>query len=230
MNAGISRCWRNRRSITTPSARAAAIASSTSPPVPASRGVEDPGGAACWCRGRRGRGPRPSSTRLAPCRAPPAAPRSRRRPGRRVAGLAVGPGDDDGHGLAGERRPGRRPAPGGRGHHVLGDRPRARQAALLGVEVGAGEHRDDAGRGLGGRGVERGDPRVREGAAQDGQVQHARQRRCCRSTGAAGDQVLVLLAPARLADLEPRRRSSTAVTGRPPPPLAAACTAATMFW
>jgi len=36
MNAGISRCWRYSRSITMPSARALAIASSTLPPVPAS--------------------------------------------------------------------------------------------------------------------------------------------------------------------------------------------------
>ena len=36
MNAGISRCWRYSRSITMPSVRAFAIASSTSPPVPAS--------------------------------------------------------------------------------------------------------------------------------------------------------------------------------------------------
>ena len=36
MNAGISRCWRYSRSITMPSARAFSMASSTSPPVPAS--------------------------------------------------------------------------------------------------------------------------------------------------------------------------------------------------
>ena len=36
MKAGISRCWRNSRSITTPSVRAFSMASSTSPPVPAS--------------------------------------------------------------------------------------------------------------------------------------------------------------------------------------------------
>ena len=36
MNAGISRCWRYSRSITMPSVRAFAIASSTLPPVPAS--------------------------------------------------------------------------------------------------------------------------------------------------------------------------------------------------
>ena len=36
MNAGISRCWRYSRSITMPSVRALAIASSTLPPVPAS--------------------------------------------------------------------------------------------------------------------------------------------------------------------------------------------------
>ena len=35
MNAGTSRCWRRRRSMTTPSTRARAMASSTSPPVPA---------------------------------------------------------------------------------------------------------------------------------------------------------------------------------------------------
>ena len=35
MNAGMSRCWRYSRSITMPSVRAAAMASSTSPPVPA---------------------------------------------------------------------------------------------------------------------------------------------------------------------------------------------------
>ncbi len=35
MNAGIRRCWRNSRSTTTPSARAVAMASSTSLPVPA---------------------------------------------------------------------------------------------------------------------------------------------------------------------------------------------------
>ena len=36
MKAGISRCWRYSRSITMPSPRAFAIASSTLPPVPAS--------------------------------------------------------------------------------------------------------------------------------------------------------------------------------------------------
>ncbi len=42
MNAGISRCWRYSRSITMPSVRALAMASSTSPPVPGVGGVEDP--------------------------------------------------------------------------------------------------------------------------------------------------------------------------------------------
>ena len=57
MNAGISRCWRYSRSITMPSVRAFAMASSTLPPVPASRGVEDSTARTCWCRGRGARGP-----------------------------------------------------------------------------------------------------------------------------------------------------------------------------
>ena len=44
MNAGISRCWRNSRSITTPLARASAIASSTLPPLPCACGVQLPEG------------------------------------------------------------------------------------------------------------------------------------------------------------------------------------------
>ena len=112
----------------------------------------------------------------------------------RVGGLVPVPGHHDGHRLAdvadlvgGHRRV-------GRDHDVRGDRPGARQAALLVGEVGAGERGDDAGSAAGGADVHRGDPRVRERAAQEGHVQHAGQADVVGPVGLAGDQSGVFLA------------------------------------
>src|SRR5690606_3921091 len=64
-----------------------------------------------------------------------------------------------------------------------------------------GDHGDDVGRGLGGAGVDAGDPGVGVGAPHHGQVQHPLQLHVVGPPGAAGDEALVLLAAAVPADL-----------------------------
>ena len=167
MNAGTSRCWRNWRSITTPFE---AGVGDGGVDVRAGAGlgrVEDPGGADVAVQRRGGPGAAPSAT--AACHV---------QHDRQlvvvdvhqlggVPGLAQRARRHDGDGLAGERDvvdgQGRVP----RGLHVRGDRPRVGQAALLGVQVGAGVDGDDAGRRQRGARVDRGDRGVRERAAHD---------------------------------------------------------------
>jgi hypothetical protein len=90
-----------------------------------------------------------------------------------------------------------------RDHDVLGDRPGARQAALLPGEVRAGEGSHHAGHGTGGGQVDPGDPRVRVRAAGEGHVQHAGQLDVVGPVRLAGDQARVLLADAGPAHLGP---------------------------
>jgi hypothetical protein len=146
----------------------------------------------------------------------------------RVTGLARRPGHDDRDRLTGERDVVDRQGRVARGLHVRRDRPGGGQGALLGVEVGTGEDRDDVARGLGGGGVDAGDAGVGVGAAHEGEVEHARQHHVVGPPGATGDQPLVLLAAARPADL----RLGTVVDGGhcAAPAVAADFTAATMFW
>ena len=202
MNAGISRCWRYSRSITMPSVRAFSMASSTLLPVPASAESKTH-----------------SADLLVPRSGCASAPRSRR-PGRLlevdrgrqllvvdvdqlggVAGLGRGPRDDHGDGLAGEGDPvgGQRRVR--RRDLVGGDRPGVDAGALAVAEVGAGEHGDDVGGRRRGAGVDVGDPRVGEGAAHHREVQHPGGLEVVGPAGASGDQALVLLAAALLADL-----------------------------
>ena len=77
---------------------------------------------------------------------------------------------------------------------VIGDRPGAGKAALLVSQIGAGQHRDHAWGRLGRIGVDRGDPGVRDRAADHPQVEHAGHRQVVREPAAAGDEALVLLA------------------------------------
>ncbi len=149
-----------------------------------------------------------------------------------VAGLSRRPRDHHGHHLAGESSAVHR-------HRrvvgcllVGGDRPCRDEAALLLGHVGAGEHRDDV-RGLLGLGcVDRGDPGVGERAAHHRQVQHAGELDVVGPAGASGDQPLVLLADAGLADLR-RGRARLVGDGHAAPPSvvpAAVFTALTMLW
>jgi len=85
--------------------------------------------------------------------------------------------------------------------HVRGDRPGTRQTALLLGEVLPGVDRDDARALAHLADVERGDLRVREGAAEHGEVQHAGKHDVVGVAGAAGDQPGVFLAQPRLAEL-----------------------------
>ena len=141
MNAGISRCCRNVRCTSTSASR---MACSTSPPVPAS--AESKVQVALTLV------PRSGCTRSAPSAAAAARSSTTGRSSYstsisssaslRLVGAA---GHHDGDGFAGEVHRVHREGRCGRRLHVLGDRPCARQAALLGGEVGAGEDRDDTG-------------------------------------------------------------------------------------
>ena len=151
-----------------------------------------------------------------------------------IARLADRPGHDDDDGLAGERDVVDRDRGVTGRLHVRRDRPRARQAALFGVQVGAGQDRHHIGGGLGRGRVDRGDPGMCVGAAHERQVQHAGQRDVVGPLGATGDQALVLFAQAGLAQLA---GGGAVVDGGHATPagvealaLAAACTDFTMFW
>ena len=84
---------------------------------------------------------------------------------------------------------------------VRGDRPGARQAALLVGEVRAGERGDHAGDLERAAHVDAGDPGVREWAAHEGDVQHPGQDDVVGPVGLAGDQPGVLLAGTGPAEL-----------------------------
>ncbi len=70
----------------------------------------------------------------------------------------------------------------------------------LELEVAGDQHREHAGPGLGGLGVDRDDPGVGLGRAHERRVQQARQDDVVDVGGAAGDQARVLLALHRAAD------------------------------
>ena len=117
-----------------------------------------------------------------------------------------------------------------RDHDVRGDRPGAGQAALLVGEVRAGVGGDDARLAAGRADVHRGDPRVRVRAAQEGDVQHPGQRDVVGPVGLAGDQALVFLAQAGLADFACCRLRGLGLCGHSlTPAWAARRTARTMF-
>ena len=195
-------------------------------------GVEHPERATCWCRGRGARAPRRAAASL------------RSSDGRQLVVLDV---DQLGGvarlgGACGRRRtatisPAKATRSTGIGgcvgatwSGVIGQA--LMHDALLVGEVGAGEHVDHVGRGLGRRGVDAGDRRVRERAAHHRQVQHPGQRDVVGPAGAAGDQPLVLLAAPVAADLGRPGRSWVAVMPAPPRSRwpAACCTAWTMLW
>ena len=234
MNAGISRCWRYSRSMTMPSVRAFSIASSTLPPVPGLGGVELPEGRLVGAEVGVGQDP-PLSRGL---RGLLEVQRGRQLVVLDVDELGGVPGlrgaarDHHGDGLAGEGDPVRGQRRVGGGDLVGRDRPGV-DARPLGLgEVGTGEHRDDVGRLLRRAGVDADDLRVGERAAHHREVQHARQLDVVGPAGAAGDQALVLLAPAVAPDL---LRLGGAFLGgghavTPLPCPAACCTARTMLW
>ena len=214
MNAGISRCWTNRRLTVTSASRSA---SSIGAARAGRAGLEHPGEATCSTSCADGRAWRRRRARP-PCRAPAAAASystSIASSASWAAGLVAR--DDDRDRLAdvvdlvdGQARV-------ARVDHVGSHRPRARDRALLVGEVLAGEGGDHA-RALQRAGdVDRGDLGVAHRAAQDRQVQHAGHGQVVGPGGAAGDQVRVLLALARLADLARRGRSATVVISSPPP-------------
>ena len=118
-----------------------------------------------------------------------------------VPGLGGAAGDDDGDDLAGERDPLGRHRQVGRGHLVRRDRPRVGDHALGLAEVLAREDLVDVQRPVGGLDVDAQDLGVRVRAADHRQVEHARERDVVGPAGAAGDEALVLLAAAVLADL-----------------------------
>ena len=199
MNAGISRCWRYSRSIRMPSVRAVPIASSTSPPVPASCGVEDPQ------RGLVGAEVGVGEDRVL------GGLLEVEHGGQlvvldvdelggvaRLGGAAGHHHRDD---LAGEGDPVGRHRRVRRRLLVGRDRPGVDADAELVAEVLAGQHGDHVGRGLGRLDVDASDRRVGEGAAHHRQVQHPGERDVVGPPGAAGDQPLVLLAAPVLADL-----------------------------
>ena len=108
---------------------------------------------------------------------------------------------------------------------VLGDGPGTGQPArpLVG-EVGAGERRDDA-LGLAcGSEVDARDPRVRVGTADDGHPDHACDRDVVDEAGLAGQELGILLARDRRADVRLLLGGCHHATA------AAARTALTMFW
>ena len=119
----------------------------------------------------------------------------------RVARLGSGAGDHDSDDLAGERDPvdGHRRMVGSL--LIRRDRPGTGQAALLVGQVCAGQHRDDVRRSLSRAGLDVGDLGVRERAAHQRDVQHAREGEVVGPAGPTGDQALVLLAATITADL-----------------------------
>ena len=120
--------------------------------------------------------------------------------GQRVGrGVAVA-GHDAGHRLADVAHLVHRHRRVRRDHDVRGDRPGAGQAALLGGEVRAGVGGDHARLVPGRADVHRGDPGVRVRAAEEGDVQHPGQRDVVGPVGLAGDEALVFLAQAGLAE------------------------------
>jgi hypothetical protein len=118
-----------------------------------------------------------------------------------VARLGRGARDDDGHHLTGEGDTvdGHRGMCGGL--LVGGDRPGVDHHALRVGDVLAGDDRDHIGGVPRGAGVDARDRGVGVGAAHHRQVEHARESQVVGPPGAAGEEALVLLAAAVLADL-----------------------------
>ena len=136
------------------------------------------------------------------CRAPAAAARSPRRSAASAsAAVYRSRATTSGHGLADVADLVDRHRRVRRDEDVRRHRPRARQAALLGGEVGAGEGGDHAGLVERAADVDPGDLRVRVRAAQEGHVQHAGQLDVVGPVGLAGDQLGVFLAQPGPADL-----------------------------
>ena len=232
MNAGMSRCWRYSRSMTMPPSRALAIASSTSPPLPCRRS-RAARRRSCSCRAY---GCARTASVAASLRSSTAGQlaRSRRRRARRRRGPAaavratttatISP-------VCATRSSGIGQVVGAL--LVGGDRPRRDVDALDVGDVRAGEHRDDPRGALGLGGVDGVDGRVGEGAADHREVQHARELDVVGPLRAAGDEPLVLLAPAGGPDLGARtvvdggHRASVLSLDIEP---AAAATALTMLW
>ena len=150
--------------------------------------------------------------------------------GQRVGrGVAVA-GHDAGHGLADVAHLVHRHRRVRRDHDVRGDRPGAGQAALLGGEVRAGVGGDHPRLVPGRADVHRGDPGVRVRAAEERDVQHPGQRDVVGPVGLAGDEALVFLAQARLAELSGFRLGYLSLRGHSlTPACAARRTARTMF-
>ena len=96
-------------------------------------------------------------------------------------------------------------------HHVVGDRPRARQAALLVGEVRAREGGHHARAAHRTRHVDRGDLRVCHRAPQDREMEHPGQHKVVGPRGLPGDQPAILLAQAGAAEL--RRGGGAVVDG-----------------
>ena len=179
MNAGISRCWRKVRCTTTSASRMACFDVTAGAGL---RGVERPDRAdvgaeigmhqvgAVGGRGREIEHDRQfvvvDVDRL-----------------ERVVRFIGAAGHHDGDGFAGEVHRVHRERGCGRRLHVFGDLPRARQAALLGGEVGAGEDRDDTGHGARGVGVDTGDAGMRERDCAESPDVACPATRGCRSTG-----------------------------------------------
>jgi hypothetical protein len=100
--------------------------------------------------------------------------------------------------------------------------PQAGHRLQVLFRIGAREYRDDAWRlGCGTR-VDTADARVRVGAAQDGGVDHTRERDVVGVPRAAGQQPRILAPPDAGSENSGRHRA--------PPAAAACCTARTMFW
>ena len=106
--------------------------------------------------------------------------------------------------------------------HVLGQGGHPGQAAVL--QRLAGDHGLDPGVGLGGRGVDRDDPGVRERAAQDRAVQHAGKLDVVGEGALAADEAGVFLAldrpvgavlPSRVSRSRPPRSSPASVLAGP---------------
>ncbi len=109
---------------------------------------------------------------------------------------------------------------------VVGDRPRQRHRLGPVVdEVGAGEHRDDAGHRGRGLGVDRADAGVRVRAAHDLEVQRARDVEVGDVLRFAGEERRVFLAQHSAAHDRAHRATPAVVRAS-----AAASTAFTMFW
>ena len=158
----------------------------------------------------------------------------------RVPSLGRGACRDDRDDLTGVRDPVDGDGGVHRGLLVLGDRPRAGQAALLVGEVAPGPDADHARALLGLVDVDAADRRRGERAAHHRDVHHAGEHDVVGPPGATGDQPLVLLAAAGLPDLAARLallllRGSLGGGHLRSPPAAAPdsateATALTMFW